>query len=443
MHMLSPDTKSTFTIKVNAPGAVSPGGMLAGRRGVPLSLPLSFLLTGAVGASIFGALLPWVLPEAMISPFFPHALALVHIATLGWLTMTIIGATLQLLPVIIVGPLRGARFIRWLYPSYLLGVVCLLSGFWWMLPWLMALGGTLIVLSITHYITVLGITIRHATTRPLTLRFLIAALVYLGIVVSLGLTAALNFVFGFLGAGFDRLLLTHITLGVVGWLSSMLIGVSYTLVRMFALAHRHDDKLGRIVFVLLNGGIVVLATGVLTSWGALDWIGGASLLAAAWLFAWDYWRMLRVRQRKVLDVTQYHSSAAVIYLALALPLATGALLFGWQKPGVFAALALLIFVGWLGQSIAGYLYKIVPFLIWHEHYGPQVGHKKVPLMRDMISQPLALLSFWLINLGLLATALLLVTGWTLPAQVASGFLGMGLLLAAANSGRVLLHLRRS
>ena len=64
------------------------GGM-AGCRGLPLAAPLPFLLTGAGAAALFGLLLPWVMPEAMQSPDFPHVLALVHLATLGWLTMTI------------------------------------------------------------------------------------------------------------------------------------------------------------------------------------------------------------------------------------------------------------------------------------------------------------------------------------------------------------------
>ena len=83
--------------------------MVTGRRGVPLSIPLPFLLTGVSAAALFGLLLPWAAPEAIQSPGFPHVLALVHIATLGWLTMAIMGASLQLAPVIVVAPLCAAR----------------------------------------------------------------------------------------------------------------------------------------------------------------------------------------------------------------------------------------------------------------------------------------------------------------------------------------------
>jgi hypothetical protein len=414
--------------------------MMTGRRGVPLSVPLPFLLTGACAAALFGLLLPWIAPEAIQSPGFPHVLALVHIATLGWLTMTIMGASLQLAPVIVVAPLRAARFIRWQYPVYVSGVILLLSGFWWMLPLLMAIGGIVIVLAVAHYVVVLGATLASATARPLTVRFLVGSLIYLCVVVSLGLTAAFNFQFGFLGAAFNQLLLTHITLGILGWLSSTLIGVSYTLARMFALAHGHSDRLGRLIFVLLNASIIGLALGFIFSWFPMILAGEGVLLATAWLFAYDFTGILRARRRKVLDVTQYHSVAAAGYFSLVIPFGIVAALFGWWHPAVLAALGLAALVGWLGQSMIGYLYKIVPFLIWHARYGPLVGREHVPLMRELVHERWAWASFWLINAGLVGAILSAMLMWVWPLQIASGLLGAGLVLAAANVVGVVRHL---
>ncbi len=147
----SPDNRPVSVSRATPP--VTTSGMLggmAGSRGVPLAVPLPFLLTGVCAAALFGLLLPWIAPEAVQAPDFPHVLALVHLATLGWLTMTIMGASLQLTPVITVTPLRAARFIRWQYPLYVSGVILLLCGFWWMQPWLMAAGGSLVVLAVVH-----------------------------------------------------------------------------------------------------------------------------------------------------------------------------------------------------------------------------------------------------------------------------------------------------
>lgn len=417
-------------------------GLMGGRQGVPLSVPLTFLLTGITALALFSVLLPWNMLEAVTAPDFPHVLALVHMLTLGFLTMTIMGASLQLVPVIIAAPLHATRLLRWQYPAYTGGVVLLLSGFWLMVPMLLIAGGSLVVLAVLHYITVLTITFVRADKRPLTVSFLAASLVYLGIVVCLGLTAALNFQFGFLGAATNRILSAHITLGVVGWLTTTLIGVSYTLVRLFALAHKHGDRLGRIIFWLLNAAIVVLAVGFGLSWLLLIAAGGLALIASAWLFGYDYLQMLRVRNRKMLDVTQYHAITSVVYLMLLLPCGVGAAIFGWGNPSVFVALGLAALLGWLGQSIIGYLYKIVPFLVWHKRYGPLVGKQKVPLMREMLHERWAWTGWWLINGGLVATIVACL--FNLPLwiiQPASLVLSAGCILALLNVSGVVRHLR--
>ena len=406
------------------------------RGGVPLWLPLPFLVTGIVGAALFGVLLPWVAPQAILASGFPHVLALVHTATLGWLTMTIMGASLQLAPVILSSPLRAAQFARWQYPVFVAGVALLVAGFWFWQTTLLIVGGSLVILAVAHYAVILGATLlyahAHSETHPLTARYLSASISYLCLVVMLGFTAALNLAFGFLGAGVSRLLLTHITLGIVGWLSTTLIGVSYTLVRMFALVHGHDDKIGRRIFALLNGGIVGLAAGFALDWLPLTVIGGLLLVAAVWLFAWDYRSMLRQRKRKVLDVTQHHGIAAVCYLTVVMSVGVVVALFGWGSPRLFAVLGLAALVGWLGQSTLGYLYKIVPFLVWQSRYGALVGRQKVPLMRDLVRQRWATISFWLVNGALPLFALAAMLRWVIPLQLAAAVLGLGLILAAAN-----------
>jgi len=420
-----------------------PSGALAGRRNVPLRLPLPFLLTGVCAAALFGLLLPWIGPEALQAPGFPHVLALVHLVTLGWLTMTIMGASLQLVPVIAVTTLRTTRFTGWHYPLFAGGVLILLSGFWWMQTTLLIAGGTLIALAVVQYVVTLGMTLKHATAQPLTVRFLVASLCFLCLVISLGLTAALDFRFGFLDAGLDRLLLIHLTLGIVGWLTNLVIGVSYTLVRLFALVHGHDERPGKRIFLLLQAGILALASGFLCSWYPLVLAGGVVLVGACWLFALDYARMLRLRRRKRLDVTHYHGIAAVVYLALVMPAGLAAVLLEVGQPAVFVALGLAALVGWIGQSAIGYLYKIVPFLVWNERYGPLVGRQKVPLMRDMLSERVAWVSLGCINFGLPVSIFAALLGLVIPFQIGSSLLGAGLLLAAINIVSIVRHLNHS
>jgi hypothetical protein len=201
--------------------------------------------------------------------------------------------------------------------------------------------------------------------------------------------------------------------------------------------------MGRIIFVLLNANIAILALGLILAWFPPIVIGGVALVATTWLFAYDFLRMLRARRRRVLDVTQYHSIAALAYFSLFVPAGVVIALARWQQPAAFAALGLAALVGWLGQSTVGYLYKIVPFLIWQSRYGPFVGRQKVPLMRELLHERWAWASWWLINVGLAGVLLSALLAWVIPVQIASGVLGAGLVLAAINVIGVVRHLHKN
>ncbi|MGH2486489.1 MAG: hypothetical protein ACRDHE_10795, partial [Ktedonobacterales bacterium] len=155
------------------------GMSAAGRGGVPLWLPLPFLVTGAVAAAIFGLMAPFVAPSALVAYNEPHVLALVHIATLGWLTMTIMGASLRLAPVILRSGLRARRLAVTLYPMFALGVVALVSGFWFQWSALLIVGGSVVVATVAHYVFIMGATLAPAAHRPLTAWYLTASMGYL------------------------------------------------------------------------------------------------------------------------------------------------------------------------------------------------------------------------------------------------------------------------
>ncbi|HBI04317.1 MAG TPA: hypothetical protein DDY49_09850, partial [Paenibacillaceae bacterium] len=46
----------------------------------------------------------------------------------------------------------------------------------------------------------------------------------------------------------------------------------------------------------------------------------------------------------------------------------------------------LYLLTWIGFSLFGYLYKIVPFLWWTYKYSNEIGKKTVPSLKDMMNQ---------------------------------------------------------
>lgn len=383
--------------------AVMPQGAAARARAT--SAPLWYLYSAVVALVLFCTGLIALAPEAVDSTLTPHVLALLHLATLGVLTTAIMGALWQLLPVILVVPAPPAWMTRAHYPLWLAGVAVLVAGFWsgW---WpALAAGGSLVVLGAVLFAAAMLRTIAVAPRRPLAAYFVAAGLVYLVLVVLGGLMLAVDLQTGFLGDRLLRVLPAHLLLGFAGWGVGTVMGVSYKLAPMFALAHVRDERPGWLCFGLLNGGLVALALGLLGGWPpAVGLVPATLIVLAVLVFTADTVRILRSRHKKTLEPTQWHALTGLGFLlvcgAATVRAATGAP--GWWFDGRTAtALGLLFLLGFVAQTIMGYLYKIVPFLVWNRRYAPLVGRQRVPLMRDLIRERAAWLTFWLYNAGLI------------------------------------------
>src|SRR3569833_1876900 len=95
----------------------------------PFSLPLQFFLSAPVFL-LAAALLVVMDPAAVASRWTPQALALTHALTLGFLAMAMMGALMQMLPVVAGSPLPSPRAVAWLTQGPLaLGTLSLMAGF--------------------------------------------------------------------------------------------------------------------------------------------------------------------------------------------------------------------------------------------------------------------------------------------------------------------------
>jgi hypothetical protein len=406
-----------------------------GSTAVPLRLPLSFLLGGTAASVLLGVGAIFVLPTALTDPQGMRVLALVHTATLGWFTMTIMGAMYQLVPVVLVTRLRGVALAYCQMALYLAGVGLLISGFWLPSFLVLAVGGALVLAAATVFAIHLLATIFLAPRRPLTAGYLITSLLYLLVVVNLGLTAALNLRWGFWGAATERLLFVHLVIGLGGWLALTIIGVSYKLVPMFALVHQRSERAGGTLLILLNVGLIGLALSLELAAPAwlIDLFGGLLVLGLLG-FVLDVGLMLYARQKRALDVMQHFTVAAAGYLALGVLLGSAIVTFhlGAAFGPLWLAAAYLLLMGWIGQTILGNIQKIVPFLVWNQRYASRVGREKVPLLRDLIHLPTAHLAFWLLNAGILIETAALALANPLAISLGAIPVALALVLCGAN-----------
>lgn len=112
-----------------------------------------------------------------------------------------------------------------------------------------------------------------------------------------------------------------------------------------------------------------------------------------------------------------HVAAGVLHYAVTLALGA-AILAGASSPRLWTAYGVLAVVGWLVLLVVGVMYKILPFLMWMNLFGPRAAQAGAPTQADLVAPRLVRLSLvllapgaWALAGGILAgRAVITVTG---------------------------------
>ncbi len=370
-------------------------------------LPLPFLLSGPLMLAAAHLLLA-ARADAVLGSYRATAtVAVTHLLVLGGIVATMMGALYQMTPVIFVaesphhrlGLVQGALFTT----GWILMVCGFLSG---RTP-LLAIGGTGVALAVLLFLAIIGTVLRSATQWDTAGWYVIAAFSFLIATIAFGLTYALDWHFGWFPIP-PHLLAIHVHLGGIGWLTLLIMGVSYRLVPMFAIAPAPTGILARGnlgAFVGLLLGLVALL--------CLDARRGAiavvawGLAAAVGIYLFDMARLYRQRRRRY-DLTLVTMWGAMACLGVA---ALMGALWSTGLPGRrFAATPWLLaygyiaLAGWCALAICAHLTKIVPFLVWLHRYGRGMGRGPVPLLKDLLPQGAATAAIAGYAAGFLLTA---------------------------------------
>jgi hypothetical protein len=205
-------------------------------RLLPAAIPFRFF-----GAAVIYHLLAWLLllAGASATPNFAGGLGLplaaLHLVTLGVLCMTAIGASLQLLPVATrqaVGSQRWPLLIWWLYTP---AVGAVASAMALGAPWLLAAGALTVALTLAAVAFMLARNLLGAKGMPVVVLHGWAALASLVVM----LASALALTSAYLGYSLiDRpnAITLHLAFTGYGFMGMLMLGFSYILVPMFALA---------------------------------------------------------------------------------------------------------------------------------------------------------------------------------------------------------------
>lgn len=417
---------------------------MASPESPPVSIPLRHFVAAAAAFWIFAAVLAWT-PDRFLGFGFDAkwVLGAVHTLTLGWITMTIFGVLSQLTTVLWEVPLAGPRWVTtgwWLLVIGLIGFVGHLWGhaerYW--------TTAVILVAAVICYLVSFIRTMASARRIDWTGWHLVLSVSYLSLLITLGFLLAYDQQRGILFSDPPGVLIAHIHLALIGWVSLTIMGVSYRLVSMFALSHDDSQWAGRTAFAAINTGLVGMAVDSL-------FFHHRFLPLWAWTIAAGYAAYL-LQMRNIFHARLRKLDPALSFTLLAL---LGGIV--WAGLGIGIAMAWLpdtneiraaylftALVGWITPFILGQIFKIVPFLIWLEVYSPAKKKQPgpIPMMQDLTSPRAA----WA-QLAFMAPGIYLgIAGFCLES---SGLLrASGLLIWAAatlllfNTGKAMRHLWR-
>jgi hypothetical protein len=338
----------------------------------------------------------------------PSMLIAVHLTMIGWLSLLMLGALYQFVPVITNTPLYSQRLPLYSLLAIGPGLAAMLAGFVGLggAPFVTAawlpLGGSLVLTGFVLGAINLAATLWRARPLPLPAGFVAFSLGFLLLTGLLGLGFAFAFTQAqpplFLRALVGNGLSLHVAAGLGGWFTLTVMGVSYRLLSMFMLAPDEPRRSTYAALILSVAGLVLLlAAGLTGLWGgfALGWVKalGAALAGLGMMFYLaDIVVFYRTRKRRQLELNSLTAAVALALVTLALLLA--ALAMAWGRLERFAAALgyLFVFGGLSGLGLSQ-LYKIIPFLTWLEVFGKRMGKGPVPRVQDLVNESRAKPSF--------------------------------------------------
>jgi hypothetical protein len=350
----------------------------------PIAVPFRFFLTAPAFLLAAGVVLAWSGPDALAWRSAPAALAATHFVTLGFMTMAMVGAMLQMLPVLAGAPVPHARpAAAVVHVGLALGAAALGLAFLLGEPLAIRTAAWLLGGSFAVFVVAVAAALRRAVVRNATVRG--AALAVAALVVTVALGLALTATYGW-GAPVvnPAVRALHPAWGLLGWTGLLVASVAFQVVPMFQMTPQYPARVTR--------WFTAAAFAVLVAWSLAAWYAdgstahlalGVALAAGYAVFAVATLVLQHRRRRRLPDATTAFwqlgmgcalAACAAWGVRLALPEAS---------PSLDVAIGVLALAGFAVSVIDGMLYKIVPFLAWF-HLQASVGPKHAPHLKKIL-----------------------------------------------------------
>lgn len=323
--------------------------------------------------------------------FHPQTLAITHLMALGWGTMIILGASHQLLPVLIEGKLDSYLLALLSFVFAAIGIPLLVIGFYLFNTGLiLQTGAVLINLSVICYFLNVINSIAESKKYNVHAFFIAAASLWLFATTFFGLLLVFNFSRSWLPENSVEYLSLHAHMGLAGWFLLLVIGVASRLIPMFLISKYSSPKTLWWIFALINLaliGFIVLKTNHV--FPESYYSPFLLVLIALVLFGNYCYKAYKVRIRAHVDEQMKISLLSVGLLFLPLISLIVIIFFISEKSEISIVLlyGFSIFFGWITAIILGMTFKTLPFIIWNKTY-KSLANKSTPAPKDLFSEKL-------------------------------------------------------
>ncbi|MBK8749013.1 MAG: cytochrome C oxidase subunit I [Saprospiraceae bacterium] len=377
--------------------------------------------------------------------FHPHILAITHTMALGWGTMIILGASHQLVPVLIESKLYSNILA---YISFILaaiGIPLLVYGFYvfdmrWPAQW----GGWLVVLALLAYMINIAVSMVKSKHESVHAVFVFTATTWLCFTAILGLAQVYNFTSILLPESSLHYLTLHAHAGIIGWFLLLIIGVASRLIPMFLISKYSNVRLLWWIYALINGALLIFVILFLyPGREALLFIPVITVFIAISLFIYYCYWAYKKRIRKQVDEQVKLSLISVVMLLLPvlfliLVIVTLILTSGEQL-NLIISYGFIIFFGWITAIIMGMTFKTLPFIVWNKVYHHLSGLGKTPSPKDLFNNPVFKIMAIAYLAGFIIFTLGILFGNSIVLKLGAIFLLITAVLYNWNVLKVLMH----
>ena len=380
----------------------------------PFSVPARFMISAPLFGVIAALIMLWQGPTMINHRWTSELLAVTHLLTLGYLGMSMMGALMQLLPVLMGQVIKKPILFSWLVHMPLF-IGCFSLSMAWLIDIseLFIIAVVLLAIAFCIFIPVMMQLLLRSSSRHATRSMMLQALISLTIAIGLGLYLALGHSSESypIARNFTDL---HLSWGLFGWVALLIIAVAYQVIPMFQITNEypalHQRLMGWSIFIIL---LAITMAYVFQ----MEWLiqSGTKLLAIClMIFAVTTLWVLQHRRRQLPDLTLNFWRLSMISLIMLNTSWLITKLVGVDLPPFL--FGVLIIHGFAMTTVNGMVYKIIPFIIWlhlsaHNKKLRDSGHRdlqiKVPHMRKIIPEKAG---YWQFRAHLISLMLLILTG---------------------------------